>query len=135
MELLNFNIMGIIFGLIGSLVLAGDILTLPFDKIVNSTGDNSPFWKSTENDTKPRLSLRLKTIFGAFLIALSYLCQLATTMQLGAIGNKEWEASALVAILVTGVILGIKCWYKNKLFTASRFEKDCLRGNDLPAHQ
>ena len=116
MHLLNFNIVGIIFGLIGSLVLAGDILTLPFDKIVNSTGDNSPFWKSTENDTKPLLSRRLNTIFGAFLIALSYLFQMAALMQFGAIGNKELETSALVAILVSGVLYGIKCWYKNKLF-------------------
>ena len=116
LELLNFGFMGIVFGLIGSLVLTGDILTLSFDKIVKSTGDNSPFWKSTENDTKPLLSRRLNTIFGAFLIALSYLCQLVATMNFGVVGNKEWAVSALVAILVTGVLLGIKCWYKNKLF-------------------
>ena len=116
MAFLNFGIMGIVFGLFGSLVLVSDILMVSSKKIINTTGDNSPFYKSIENDTKPKIAYRLNAIFGFSLLSLSYLCQALALFNAGTMRSDAVFISTVLPIIVIVILWFVKHKYIGIMF-------------------
>ncbi len=112
---INVNLLGVVFGCFGSMVLVGDVLSLTIQQILNTSGNNKPMWSSFENDTKPQILRRINTAYGAGLLLLSYTCQLLVAVDLFPPQTGHHVYTIIVGTGISGVFWFIKGRYSSNL--------------------
>lgn len=118
--LLDLNLIGNVWGLLGSASLVRDIVRLTPEKILNRNCYDKSALTDFLEDIKPQLEKRLDTIWGAFFILLSYTCQLISTIPELKSMNPNWWTSIFFASSVILTSIYLKDWWQKRIVRTTR---------------